>query len=108
MKAKLGTFMEAVQKRMAEAGCSEADAVRFCVKEYGELHARMCASDEQFTTEENTGQEKPRATFMFAAQDLAGKLDCSLAEAVRLCADKYPALHEALRAGAPQQLKEIP
>jgi len=101
-KTKPGTFMDAVEKRMAETDCSEADAVKFCVAKYGELHARLCAGEIQFVADEKPAAQKPRATFMFAAQDLAGKLDCSLAEAVRICADKYPTFHEALRAGTPQ------
>lgn len=38
---KPATWDAAMKQRMTETKCSEADAVRFCVREYPELHAKM-------------------------------------------------------------------
>lgn len=86
-------FMEAVKQHQKEAGCTEAEAIRFCADKYPDLCKELQNWAELI--------QKPK-TFMEAVKRRIKETGCTEKQAIGFCAPQYPALYEEMRKGAKQ------
>jgi len=82
---KPATWDAAMKQQMEETKCSKADAVRFCVREYPELHAK-------FLQEQGTPPKAELAEFWNKVKDYRDKMGGNEGDAIRACFSQYPEL----------------
>lgn len=82
---KPATWDTALKQQMTETNCSEADAVRFCVREYPELH-------EKFLQGLKTPPKPEFTEFWDKVEKHVEKTSCDKSEAIRFCMERYPEL----------------
>ena len=92
-KPKPTNFIEAAKQYQQETGCSEAEAISICEKEYPEFCKELLSWAEMI--------QRPK-TFTEAVRRRIKETGCTEKQAEYFCERQYPALHKEMQNGAKQ------